>query len=83
MRFNPKKIERIDNEILKVIQRNQPIFTFHIANALDRDDEFVKRRTQDLLKKGLIEFDESNKKGKKFKARKIWRLTEKGEEKLK
>ena len=77
MKISSEKKEKISEQILALLFMNspRPLFTFHIAKEIARDEEFVKTLLQDLKKKGLVAKVDKNPSGTKYKRRTRWKLT--------
>jgi hypothetical protein len=79
MFISKEKKEKISEQILAYLYSTnpRPIFTFHIAKELARDEEFIKKLLIDLKKKEFIVEVTKNPKGKEYTKRSRWRLSEK------
>ncbi len=77
MKISSEKKEKISEQILALLFMNspKPLFTFHIAKEIARDEEFVKTLLQDLKKKGLVIKVNKNPSGFIYKRRSRWKLT--------
>jgi len=79
MYISKEKKEKISEQILAYlyIVNPKPIFTFHIAKEIARDEEFVKKLLKDLKKKGFVVEITKNTQGKDYLKRSRWKLSEK------
>lgn len=79
MYISKEKKERISEQILAYLYLTnpKPIFTFHIAKEIARDEEFVKKLLKDLKKKEFIIEITKNPQGKEYLKRSRWKLSEK------
>ena len=79
MYISKEKKEKISEQILAYlfITNPKPLFTFHIAKEIARDEEFVKRLLKEMKKKELIIEITKNPKGKEYLKRSRWKLSEK------
>ncbi len=77
MKISSEKKEKISEQILALLFMNspKPLFTFHIAREIVRDEEFVKDLLLDLKKKGLVVRVNKNPEGLTYKRRARWKLT--------
>jgi len=77
MKISSEKRDKISEQILAVLFMNspKPLFTFHIAREIVRDEEFVKDLLQGLKKKGLVVKVNKNPEGISYKRRARWKLT--------
>jgi predicted transcriptional regulator len=77
--ISQQKQEKIQEQILfHLFQTSpKPIFTSDIANELARDEEFIKKLLQELLKKQLVVKIDKNPQGIKYTQRTRWRLSSK------
>jgi len=78
MRISEEKSKRISEHILASIYSNtpRPLFTSHIAKDIARDEEFVKKLLLELKSKNLVIEIKRNPKGKFYKKRSRWRLSD-------
>ena len=79
MYISKEKKEKISEQILAYlfITNPKPIFTFHIAKEIARDEEFVKKLLKDLKKGEFVVEVTKNPKGKEYLKRSRWKLSEK------
>lgn len=79
MFISKEKREKISEQILAYLflTNPKPLFTFHIAKEIARDEEFVKKLLKEMKKKGLILEITKNPKGKEYIKRSRWKLSEK------
>jgi len=79
MYISKEKKERISEQILAYLYSTnpRPIFTFHIAKELARDEEFIKKLLIDLKKKDFVVEITKNPQGKDYTKRSRWKLSEK------
>ena len=77
MRISEKKREKISEQILALLYSINPksIFTYHIAQEIARDEEFVKKLLLELKKKKLIIKIKMNPKGIPYLKRSRWKLS--------
>ena len=77
MRISEKKREKISEQILALLYSINPksIFTYHIAQEIARDEEFVKKLLLELKKKKLIIEIKMNSKGIPYLKRSRWKLS--------
>jgi len=77
MRISEKKREKISEQILALLYSINPksIFTYHIAQEIARDEEFVKKLLLELKKKKLIIEIKMNPKGIPYLKRSRWKLS--------
>jgi hypothetical protein len=78
MYISKEKSERISEQILAqlYLTNPKPLFTFHIAKEIARDEEFVKRLLKELKKKELVLEITKNPEGKEYIKRSRWKLSE-------
>lgn len=78
MKISEKKREKISEQILAYLYSISPksAFTFHIAQEIARDEEFVKKLLIDLRKKGLLVEIKKNPRGIPYLKRSRWKLSE-------
>jgi hypothetical protein len=79
MYISKEKKEKISEQILAHLYLNnpKPIFTFHIAKEIARDEEFVKKLLNELKKKELVLQITKNPQGIDYLKRSRWKLSEK------
>ncbi len=79
MYISKEKKEKISEQILAYlyITNPKPIFTFHIAKEIARDEEFVKKLLKEMKKKELVIEINKNSLGKEYLKRSRWKLSEK------
>ncbi len=79
MYISKEKKEKISEQILAhlYLKNPKPIFTFHIAKEIARDEEFVKKLLKELKKKELVIEIKKNPEGKEYTKRSRWKLSEK------
>ena len=80
--ISEQKIRKIKEQILFYLYNSFPkqVFTSDIARELARDEEFIKRMLEQLVKDQLIVKIEKNPKGIKYSKRRRWRLSNKVQE---
>lgn len=73
------KEEKIKESILAFLFQHTPkaLFTYHIAQELARDEEFIKRLLQELESKELVLAIKKNSQGQDYNKRIRWRLSDK------
>jgi len=78
MKLSQKKIEKISEQILALLFSKSPslLFTSQIAQELARDEEFVKSLLLELKSKNLVKQINKNPKGKQYKRRSRWQLSD-------
>jgi len=78
MKISNEKKEKIAEQILAFLYSKSPspVFTFHIAKEVARDEEFIKRILLELKKKGLILEIRKNSEGIDYKKRSRWKLSD-------
>jgi RNase H-fold protein (predicted Holliday junction resolvase) len=78
-RISQVKEEKIKESILAFLFQHTPraLFTYHIAQELARDEEFIKRLLQELEAKELILGVRKNSQGEEYSRRIRWRLADK------
>lgn len=76
MKISEKKREKISEQILAFLYSISPhsTFTFHIAQEMARDEEFVKKLLLNLKSKNLIIEIKKNPKGVSYTRRSRWKL---------
>jgi hypothetical protein len=79
MYISKEKKEKISEQILAYLYftNPKPLFTFHIAREIARDEEFVKSLLKDLKKKDFVVEITKNPQGKDYIKRSRWKLSEK------
>ena len=79
MYISKEKKEKISEQILAhlYLTNPNPIFTFHIAKELARDEEFIKNLLKDLKKKEFVVEVTKNPQGKDYIKRSRWKLSDK------
>jgi len=79
MYISKEKKEKISEQILAYLYSTnpRPLFTFHIAREIARDEEFVKNLLIDLKKKEFVIEVNKNPKGKEYLKRTRWKLSDK------
>jgi len=79
MYISKEKKEKISEQILAhlYLTNPKPIFTFHIAKELARDEEFIKNLLKDLKKKEFVVEVTKNPQGKDYIKRSRWKLSDK------
>ncbi|MEK6833530.1 MAG: hypothetical protein AABY32_05785 [Nanoarchaeota archaeon] len=79
MYISKEKKEKISEQILACLYsvNPKPLFTFHIAKEIARDEEFVKKLLIELKKKDFVVKVTKNPKGKDYLKRSRWKLSEK------
>lgn len=79
MYISKEKKEKISEQILAhlYLTNPKPLFTFHIAREMARDEEFIKKLLKDLKKQGFVIEIKKNPKGKEYTKRSRWKLSEK------
>ena len=79
MKISHLKREKISEQILAFLYSKSPqsLYTSYIARELARDEEFIKNLLLSLNKKELIIKINKNSKGKSYKRRIRWRLSDK------
>ena len=77
MKISDKKKDRISEQILAFLYSvsPKPVFTFHIAQEVARDEEFVKNLLLELREKNLITEIRKNPEGKPYLKRSRWMLS--------
>ncbi|MFH0831969.1 MAG: hypothetical protein V1886_03860 [archaeon] len=79
MKISQQKQERIKENILGFLYQSSPksLFTADIARELARDEEFIKKLLEEMLKQNLVVAIKKNAKGKEYSARAKWRISAK------
>ena len=82
MKISLKKTQKVQEQILSLLYHKFPqsLFTSNIAEEIARDEEFVKKLLLDLKQKNMLVLIDKNNKGKKFKKRQRWRLSNRAQE---
>jgi len=78
MKISEEKREKINEQILFILYTFSPraLFTYHIAQEMARDEEFVKKLLLGLKEKNLVIEVKKNPKGKDYLKRSKWRLND-------
>ena len=78
MRISTNKKEKISEQILALLFSVSPksLFTFHIAQEIARDEEFIKKLLFELKKKNLVIPINKNSKGIIYIKRIRWKLSD-------
>lgn len=78
MKISKIKREKISEQILAFLysQNLKPLFTSQIAQEIARDEEFIKSLLADLKKNKLVNEINKNPKGKAYKRRSRWLLSD-------
>lgn len=78
-KISKQKIEKISEQILSHLYSIFPkqIFTSDIARELARDEEFIKKILQDLMKNELVIKIDKNQQGFQYTKRLRWRISNK------
>ena len=78
MKISKEKRKRISEHILSFLYSNtpKPFFTSSIAREIARDEEFVKKLLLELKNKNLVVEIKRNPKGKPYKKRSRWKLSD-------
>ncbi|MDD5699587.1 MAG: hypothetical protein PHH00_00100 [Candidatus Nanoarchaeia archaeon] len=79
MKISREKKDKISEQILAFLFSHspKPLFTFHIAREIARDEEFVKQLLMGLKRKGLVNEINKNPGGISYKRRARWKLSDK------
>jgi DNA-binding IscR family transcriptional regulator len=82
MKISQKKREKISEQILAFLFSKSPrsFFTSQIAQELARDEEFIKKILLEIKEKGLVNEISKNPKGRKYKLRRRWSISDKAYE---
>ena len=77
-KISKKKQEKIMANIIATIYESspKPLFTVEISRIQVRDEEFVKKLLLELKSKNLVLEVKKNPKGKLYKKRSRWRLSD-------
>jgi len=78
MKISDKKKDKISEQILAFLYSvsPKPVFTFHIAQEIARDEEFVKNLLLELKEKSLITEIRKNPEGKLYLRRSRWKMSD-------
>jgi len=78
MKISQEKRKRISEHILSFLYPNTPklFFTSTIAQEIARDEEFVKKLLLELKNKNLVIEVKKSPKGKPYKKRSRWKLSD-------
>ncbi len=78
MKISKEKKEKISEQILALLYSISPksIFTFHIAQEIARDEEFIKKILLTLKTKKLVIEIKKNSKGITYLKRCRWKLSD-------
>ena len=78
MKISEKKREKISEQILAFLYSvsPRPTFTYHISREIARDEEFIKQLLLKLKTKNLVIEIKKNPKGKPYKRRSRWKLSD-------
>lgn len=78
-RISQTKETKIKETILQLLFEQSPksLFTYHIAQELARDEEYIKKLMQNLEISGLVASVKKNAKGLDYSRRIRWRLSNK------
>lgn len=78
MYISKEKKQKISEQILSYLysESPKPIFTFHIAREIARDEEFVKKLLQELKSQKLVAEVNKNPQGKVYLKRSRWKLSD-------
>lgn len=79
MKISKEKRDKISEQILAFLFSHspKPLFTFHVAREIARDEEFVKELLTGLKRKGLVFEIKKNPEGISYKRRVRWKLSDK------
>ncbi|MBS3090658.1 hypothetical protein J4433_02720 [Candidatus Pacearchaeota archaeon] len=79
MKISKEKQDKIKEGILSFLFHNSPhsFFTSEISKELARDEEFMKKLLEEMLKQGLVAEVKKNQKGREYTARTKWRISAK------
>ena len=82
MRLSDTKKDKIQEQILSFLYSVSPraLFTSKIAEEIARDEEFIKKLLLEMKTKKLVELVIKNSKGKTYKKRMRWRISDKAYE---
>ncbi len=78
MKISNEKKDKIYEQILAHLYSISPgmAFTHHISEEMARDEEFIKSLLLNLKEKGLVIEVKKNSKGKEYKRRSRWKLSD-------
>lgn len=78
MKLSQKKREKISEHILAFLYSvsPKPMFTFHIAQEIARDEEFTKDLLLELKPKKLVIEIKKNSQGQPYLRRSRWKLSD-------
>lgn len=78
MKISEKKRDKISEQVLAYLYSisPQPAYTFHIAQEIARNEEFIKKILLELKSKNLVIEIKKNPKGILYKQRSRWKLTD-------
>lgn len=78
-KISTAKESKIKETILNHLFQQSPksLFTYHIAQELARDEEYIKKLMLDLENQGLVSGVKKNPKGTEYSRRIRWRLSSK------
>ena len=78
MKISEEKRKKISEHIISFLYSNaqRPLFTSFIAKEMARDEEFVKKLLLELKHKKLVIEVRKNPKGKEYKRRSRWKLSD-------
>lgn len=78
MKISEEKRKKISEQILSFLYSyaQRPLFTSIIAKEIARDEEFVKKLLLELKNKKLVVEVKKNPKGKTYKRRSRWKLSD-------
>ena len=78
MKISKEKIEKISEQILALLYSvsPKPLFTFHIAKEIARDEDFVKKLLISLKDKNLVTEIKKNPKGVAYLKRSRWKISD-------
>jgi len=78
MKISNEKKEKISEQILNLLYliTPKPIFTYHIAKEIARDEEFVKKILLELKNKKLVIEIKKNPKGIPYLRRSRWKISD-------
>lgn len=79
MKISQQKQEKIKESILFFLFNNSPksFFTSEIGKETARDEEFIKKLLEEMLKQNLVVAIKKNPKGKQYEKRIRWRISPK------
>ncbi len=78
MYISKEKKEKISEQILAYLYsvNPKPVFTYHIAKEIARDEGFIKKLLIELKKKSLVVEIKKNTMGLEYLKRSRWKLAE-------